>query len=70
MEVLEEAFSQQKTPFLGWMGPKCFIVIDHPDDVQIVMNSKGCIEKSHVYRFFNRGVGLFTAPGAKFFEFC
>lgn len=32
---------------------------------QIVMNSKGCIEKSDVYRFFNRGVGLFAAPGAK-----
>lgn len=28
------------------------------------MNSKGCIEKSDVYRFFNRGVGLFAAPGA------
>lgn len=30
---------------------------------QIVMNAKGCIEKGDVFRFFNRGVGLFAAPG-------
>lgn len=69
MELIETEFRQHQTPFLGWLGPKCFIVIDHPDHVQIVMNSKSCIEKSEVYRFFNRGVGLFTAPGTKFIVF-
>ncbi|XP_031633715.1 probable cytochrome P450 313b1 [Contarinia nasturtii] len=63
LETIEDVFTKQKLPFLGWLGPKCFIVVDHPEDIQVVMNSKGCIDKSDVYRFFNRGVGLFTAPG-------
>lgn len=64
LEVIEDVFAEQKIPFVSWLGPKCFVVIDHPDDIQVVMNSKCCIEKSDVYRFFNRGVGLFAAPGA------
>lgn len=66
MDTLREVFNKQRTPFIGWLGPKCFLVIDHPDDVQVVMNSKDCIEKGDLYRFFNRGVGLFAAPGSYF----
>lgn len=36
MEVLEKSFFKEKTPFLGWLGPKCFIIIDHPDDIQVM----------------------------------
>ncbi|XP_031638168.1 cytochrome P450 4c21-like [Contarinia nasturtii] len=53
-----------KTPFVGWFGPQSFVVIDHPDEIQTVMNAKGCIEKSLLYNFFNRGIGLFAAPAA------
>ena len=60
---MKEEYTKTERPFLGWLGTKCFVVIDHPDDIQVVINSRSCIEKSDVYRFFNRGVGLFSAPG-------
>lgn len=63
LDILRDVIAQQKTPFVAWLGPKCFVAIDHPDDIQVVVNAKGCLEKSEIYRFFNRGVGLFTAPG-------
>lgn len=65
-DIIRAEIAQQKTPFLAWLGPKCFMIIDHPDDIQIIVNSKSCIEKSDIYRFFNRGVGLFIAPGRRF----
>lgn len=68
LDIINAVMAQQQTPFLAWLGPKCFIVIDHADDIQVVVNSKGCIEKSDIYRFFNRGVGLFTAPGWPFLQ--
>lgn len=40
------------------------MVVDHPDDAYTVLNSKSCMEKAFVYRFFNMGASLFTAPGA------
>lgn len=64
MEIVQDMV-KQPTPFIGWLGPKCFLFIDHPDDIQVVLSSKGCIEKSDIYRFFNRGVGLFAAPGMR-----
>ncbi|XP_055317506.1 cytochrome P450 4c21-like [Sitodiplosis mosellana] len=62
MEVLKDILFKTKIPFVFWLGPKSFLVIDHPDDIQTVMNSNSCIEKSDIYQFFNRGVGLFSAP--------
>lgn len=67
MDTLRDLLFNNKIPFVGWMGPKSFLIIDHPKDIQIVMNSKGCIEKSDIYKFFNRGVGLFAAPGESLF---
>lgn len=66
MDLLKDIFSKEKIPFVGWLGPKCFIVIDHPDDIQTVLSSNTCLEKSQIYKCFNRGVGLFSAPGTFF----
>lgn len=66
MDILRNMFHKQQTPFLGWLGTKCFMIIDHPDDLQVVLTSKATMEKGDLYRFFNRGVGLFSAPGTDF----
>lgn len=63
MEQLKSLTLKNQTPFVLWLGPKSFLFVDHPDDISCVMNSKGCIEKSYVYRFFNGGLGFFTASG-------
>lgn len=63
-DLLKKEIGQRTEPFYGWLGNKCFIIVDKPEDIQVVTTSKNCIEKSDVYRFFNRGVGLFAAPGS------
>lgn len=63
MEILKEHLFKINIPFMCWLGPKNFLIIDHPDDIHTVMNGKECMEKSDMYRFFNRGVSLFAAPG-------
>lgn len=69
MDVLKEEYIKYQTPYLSWFGPKCVLVIDHPEDIQVVLTSKSCIEKSDLYRFFNHGAGLFGAPGKNMFAF-
>lgn len=58
--------AQMKTPFYAWFGGALVIVIDDPDDAQTVLTSKSCMEKAFVYKFFNMGASLFTAPGLCF----
>lgn len=69
MDQLKEITMKTQAPFILWLGPKSFLVVDHPDDIQVVMNSKGCIEKSYIYRFFNGGLGFFSASGRFKFYF-
>lgn len=63
MDQIIEIATKNQSPFMLWLGPKSFFFVDHPDDIQVVMNSKGCIEKSYLYRFFNGGLGFFSASG-------
>lgn len=63
MKEAVEFMEQMDTPFYAWFGGALVMVIDHPDDVFTVLNSKSCMEKAFVYRFFNMGASLFTAPG-------
>lgn len=44
-----------------WCGPMLVILIDHPDDIKVVLNSKYCLDKPEVYRFTGLGDGLITA---------
>lgn len=65
-EMMKEAvefMAQMKTPFYAWFGGALVLILDHPDDVFTVLNSKSCMEKAFVYKFFNMGASLFTAPG-------
>lgn len=55
--------AETKTPFYAWFGGALVLVIDDPDDAHKVLTSKSCMEKGFVYKFFNMGTSLFTAPG-------
>lgn len=57
--------SSRKTPFYGWFLGFLVMIIDRPEDAHTVLTSKSCIEKAPIYKFFNRGMALFTAPGKK-----
>lgn len=63
MKELIQLISSYETPFPAWLGPELIIFIDQPEDVQIVLSVKSCLEKAQMYRFFDREYALFTAPG-------
>lgn len=63
MKATVEFMAEMKTPFYAWFCGALVLVIDDPDDVHAVLTSKSCMEKSFVYKFFNMGTSLFTAPG-------
>lgn len=63
MKEAVDFMTGMKTPFYAWFAGALVIVIDHPDDAYTVLTSKSCMEKAHVYKFFNMGASLFTAPG-------
>lgn len=64
MKEAVEFMEQMQTPFYAWFAGALVMVIDDPDDVHTVLTSKSCMEKALVYKFFNMGASLFTAPGA------
>lgn len=63
MKEAVEFMAQMETPFYTWFGGFLVMVIDDPDDAYTVLTSKYCMEKAFVYKFFNMGASLFTAPG-------
>lgn len=50
-----------------WLGPKCFVILNSVEDLQIVANSADCLEKSKVYRLIPVRNGLVTAKGNKIY---
>lgn len=49
--------SKWPTPLRFWLGPKCFVVINKPEDVQIVLNSQHCMDHADVYNFGRHFIG-------------
>lgn len=61
MKIFIDMSAEIKTPARLWFGPQLVITIDKPDDIQAVLNSSNCLEKSHVYKFLRNDLGLFSA---------
>ncbi|XP_065201589.1 cytochrome P450 4C1-like [Planococcus citri] len=55
------------TPFNFWLAFIRFVIVDKPEDLQVVLNSTSTLEKSDMYKFFKNtvGEGLFSAPVEK-----
>lgn len=51
------------TPTKIWFGPYCAIIIDDPQDLQIVLNSQKCLDKSIVYNLIGLEKGLVINGG-------
>uniref|UniRef100_A0A336LJ96 CSON006022 protein n=1 Tax=Culicoides sonorensis TaxID=179676 RepID=A0A336LJ96_CULSO len=61
-EQLQKLLAQFHSPAKIWFGPILALLIDDPDDLQVVLNSNDCLEKSFVYNFFGCEMGLFSCP--------
>lgn len=60
-DQLQKLLQQFQSPAKIWFGPVLALLIDDPEDLQVVMNSNDCLEKSYVYNFFGCDKGLFAA---------
>ncbi|NWR68882.1 CP4V2 protein, partial [Centropus unirufus] len=53
--------------FKLWIGPLPFVILLHPDNVEVILTSSKHIEKSYLYKFLQPwlGTGLLTSTGNK-----
>lgn len=63
MDILINLTGNIPTPSRLWFGHKLVIVIGKAEDMQSILNSANCLEKTYVYKFLEKNVGLFSAPG-------
>ncbi|XP_069711994.1 cytochrome P450 4V2 [Phaenicophaeus curvirostris] len=53
--------------FKLWIGPVPFVILYHPENVEVILTSSKHIEKSYLYKFLQPwlGTGLLTSTGNK-----
>lgn len=70
--LLESVFNAANELAKYWIGHKLVLILNNPDDIQTVLMSRDCVEKSYFYRLIaGVGVGLFASNGEHLlFNFC
>lgn len=63
LKYMEIKAEQYKTPFISWMGMKCFLYVNDPQTMETIFNSACCINKGDLYHFIASAIGdgLFTS---------
>ncbi|CAO1393073.1 unnamed protein product [Diamesa hyperborea] len=51
------------SPSRVWAGPICVIIVDKPEDLQIILNSQNCIDKAAPYKLVPIETGLLVSGG-------
>lgn len=65
-QILHKLLDGRKAACKFWMGPFCLIFLSSPQDVQTVVNSPHCVNKSDFYDVVPNKTGLLTAKGKVF----
>lgn len=60
---IQRVIIQYKSPARFWLGPKLYVVIYKPRDIEAILTSPAALEKDDLYKFARPwlGEGLFTA---------
>lgn len=61
MDTMHKWSYEAGSPYRAWMGPYLLIGIDDPDNIQIVLNSNECLNKSYQYFFLRNETGIFSS---------
>uniref|UniRef100_A0A8C8SHW4 Cytochrome P450 4V2 n=1 Tax=Pelusios castaneus TaxID=367368 RepID=A0A8C8SHW4_9SAUR len=67
-QLIDNLEEMRNLPLLKlWIGPLPFVVVYHPDTVEVIVSSSKHIEKSYPYKFLHPwlGTGLLTSTGDK-----
>lgn len=54
---------EYESPSRAWAGYLCFVIVDKPEDLQLVYNSQNCIDKATPYKVFPIQRGLLCNGG-------
>lgn len=60
-DLIQKWLKEYPSPAKIWLGPMLALLIDDPNDLQIVLNSPSCLEKAKPYTFFGYSMGLFSS---------
>ncbi|XP_021940758.1 cytochrome P450 4C1-like isoform X1 [Zootermopsis nevadensis] len=64
LSAISRLLRRYQTPTAFWFGPRLYVAVSRPADIEAVLTSPHALEKDPVYRFLEPwlGHGLFTAP--------
>lgn len=70
LSVLDYLTTSFPTPLRYWLGPKFFLLVTKPADVQAVLTSQHCLNRDDVYDFTRTyaGDGLIALKSECYFE--
>lgn len=63
LNYILELMKQYETPVKVWIGPMLVLLIDKPEQLKTVLNSRNCLNKPYVYKFLDVNFGLMSGPG-------
>lgn len=63
-ETVDRLLNSVKLPVYTWIGPfQLFIIIDNPEDLEILLSDPNALGKPYIYKFFKKDRGLVAADG-------
>ena len=62
-ESFQKLIKSHCSNFRIWLGPFCMVFVVKPQDLQTVMNSPHCLNKSQFYEIIPNKTGLVTSKG-------
>ncbi|KAM8704209.1 hypothetical protein ACLKA7_008757 [Drosophila subpalustris] len=67
LQYMDGLSHKYKSPFISWMGTKCFLYVNDPLTVEQIFNSSHCTNKGDFYRFMSSAIGdgLFTSSSPR-----
>lgn len=70
LDVMRFLTTNWPTPLRFWLGPKFFVLVTKPEDVQAVLTSPHCLNRDDVYDFTRTyaGDGLIALKSTWLFE--
>lgn len=66
LELLNSVVASYPRPLMRyWLGPKLYVLIRKPEDMQTVLNAPECLNRDDVYKYVTNlaGNGLVALPG-------
>uniref|UniRef100_A0A1B0CKF6 Cytochrome n=1 Tax=Lutzomyia longipalpis TaxID=7200 RepID=A0A1B0CKF6_LUTLO len=61
-ETVDRMLNSVKLPVYTWIGPyQLFLIIDNPEDLEILLSDPNALEKPYIYKFFKKDRGLIAA---------